>query len=253
MNYKNIKKKLDQKGWIIIKRFLSKKEIKKYKNIIYNFLKKNHLKFKGRYINYADNSREFKKINSFHKLEECKSVKNFFYKGKIYDLSQHLLGDFTPELRASELFNKPRFCGLKAEPHQDDYYWNVKNNQGITVWIALDKANKLNGSVYYYTGSHKLGLLPHQDSFGKGTSQTVANKNIFKKYKKTYVKLEVGDIVVHNSLAIHGSEENRSKKNRAGWTFAIKPRDLPYDKKRTTRFLKSLNYQIKLREKNARI
>jgi phytanoyl-CoA hydroxylase len=253
MIYKNVKKKLDSRGWIVIKNFLSKKEINKYKKIIYNFLKKNHLKYKGRYINYAENSRDFKKINSFHKLEACTSVKKFFNKSKINNLSYHLLGDLAPELRASELFNKPKFCGLKASPHQDDYYWNVKNNRGMTMWIALDKADRSNGSVYYYTGSHKKGLLPHKASFGKGTSQTIANETIFKKFKKEYVKLNEGDLVVHNSLVIHGSDENKSRNSRAGWTFAIKPKKLPYDKKRTARFLKSLNYQIKLREKNARV
>ena len=47
-----------------------------------------------------------------------------------------------PELRASELFKKPKKSGLKASPHQDDFYWNVKGNKGITFWIALDEANK---------------------------------------------------------------------------------------------------------------
>ena len=68
-----------------------------------------------------------------------------------------------------------------------------------------------------------------------------------------YLDLKKGDMAVHSSLVIHGSEENLSNLNRAGWTFAVKPKYSPYDKKRTSLFVKSLNKQIKLREKNARI
>ena len=244
---------LNKNGWTIIKGFMTKNQIKNYKKSIFNYLDKNHLKFKGRHINYVGDTKKFKDIHSFHKLESFKKVKNFFYKGKIYNYAFQLLNKSIPELRASELFKKPKKSGLKAAPHQDDYYWNVKDNRGITFWIALDKANKKNGTMYYYTSSHKLGLVKHKASFGKGTSQTVENKKIFKNFKKDYLNLDVGDAAVHTSLVIHGSEKNSSQFNRAGWTFAVKPKNSPYDKKRTKKFIQSLNNQIKQREKNARI
>lgn len=244
---------LNKNGWTIIKGFMTKNQIKNYKKSIFNYLDKNHLKFKGRHINYVGDTKKFKDIHSFHKLESFKKVKNFFYKGKIYNYAFQLLNKSIPELRASELFKKPKKSGLKAAPHQDDYYWNVKDNRGITFWIALDKANKKNGTMYYYTSSHKLGLVKHKASFGKGTSQTVENKKIFKNFKKDYLNLDVGDAAVHTSLVIHGSEKNSSQFNRAGWTFAVKPKNSPYDKKRTKKFIQSLNNQIKLIEKNARI
>ena len=244
---------LNKNGWTIIKGFMTKNQIKNYKKSIFNYLDKNHLKFKGRHINYVGDTKKFKDIHSFHKLESFKKVKNFFYKGKIYNYAFQLLNKSIPELRASELFKKPKKSGLKAAPHQDDYYWNVKDNRGITFWIALDKANKKNGTMYYYTSSHKLGLVKHKASFGKGTSQTVENKKIFKNFKKDYLNLDVGDAAVHTSLVIHGSEKNSSQFNRAGWTFAVKPKNSPYDKKRTKKFIQILNNQIKLREKNARI
>ena len=239
---------LNKKGWTVIKNFMTKKQTLKYKKIIFNYLKKNHLKFKGRHINYVGNSKKYTDIHSFHKLESFKKVKNFFYKGKIYKYAYHLLNNAVPELRASELFKKPKKTGLKAAPHQDDYYWNVKGNKGITFWIALDKANKKNGAMYYYTSSHKLGLLKHEASFGKGTSQTVKNKKIFNNFKKDYLDLDIGDVAVHTSLVIHGSKENSSKFDRAGWTFEKKKKNSPYDKIRTKNFVISLNKQIKLRE-----
>ena len=86
MKKNNLKHNLSKNGWVVIKNFLSKKETLKYKKLIYFFLKKNHKSFKGRDINYADNTSSFNKINSFHKLEACKHVKNFFRKGKIFKI-----------------------------------------------------------------------------------------------------------------------------------------------------------------------
>ena len=251
MEYSEIKKKLDQDGWVVVKGFFSKKKISLNKKKIFDFLRKNHLNYNGRFINYFDSEKKFLKINSFHKLEDCNSVKNFYYK-EIFKLAYNLFDNSEPELRASELFKKPKLNGLKAAPHQDDYYWNVKKNKGITIWIALDKANKTNGSVYYYTSSHNLGLVSHKPSFGKGTSQTIANLNLLKKFKKQHVNVDTGDIVIHNTLVVHGSNVNKSKKNRTGWTFAIKPKKIPYDKQRTKKFIKSLYYQISFREKKSK-
>ena len=48
-----------------------------------------------------------------------------------------------------------------SPPHQDNYYWCLKNGKSLTFWIALDKSNKKNGAMYYYDGSHSAGLVKH--------------------------------------------------------------------------------------------
>ena len=89
-----------------------------------------------------------------------------------------------PELRASEYFAKPKKKGLPAPTHQDNFYWKVKNNKGLTMWIALCPSDYKNGGVYYYNGSHKKGVLPHKASLAKGTSQMIKNISSLKKFKK---------------------------------------------------------------------
>ena len=93
---------------------MTKNQIKNYKKSIFNYLDKNHLKFKGRHINYVGDTKKFKDIHSFHKLEFFKKVKNFFYKGKIYNYAFQLLNKSIPELRASELFKKPKKIWSKS-------------------------------------------------------------------------------------------------------------------------------------------
>ena len=50
----------------------------------------------------------------------------------------------------AELFAKPANVGIPAPLHQDNYFWCLKNNEALTVWIALDKANNRNGGVFYF-------------------------------------------------------------------------------------------------------
>ena len=60
-----------------------------------------------------------------------------------------------------EIFAKPNQTGRKVPFHQDNFYWNIKNNKAANLWIALNKLNKSNGGLVYLKGSHKLGLKKH--------------------------------------------------------------------------------------------
>ena len=68
--YKSLLTEYKKNGWVIIKNFLNKKDAIGKKKEILNFLKKNHNKFSGRYINYLDKKQQFSKITSFHQLEK---------------------------------------------------------------------------------------------------------------------------------------------------------------------------------------
>ena len=236
-----------KKGWVVLKKALDKKEISKYKDNIFSYLKNNHKKFNGRNINYFYKKQSFNEISSFHKLQENKKIKKFSEKGIVSKIAQKLLNK-KPELRASELFIKKKGSGKPTPLHQDAYYWNVKNNQGLTIWVALTDSNKKNGSVFYFDSSHKYGVFKHKSSFVKGSSQKIMNEKFLKKFNKSTPNVKKGDIIVHNSLLVHGSFKNTIKNKRIGWTFCYKPKNLPYDLNRTKKFEKKLYRQIKLRE-----
>ncbi len=241
-------KNYKENGWIVFKKVFKKNEIQKYKNNIFKYLKTNHKKFKGRNINYFDNKKTFSEISSFHKLQENKKIKKFSESSVVSLIAKKLLNK-KPDLRASELFIKKRGAGKPTPIHQDAYYWNVKNNEGLTVWIALTDSNKKNGSVFYFDKSHKCGVFKHKSSFVKGSSQKIMNETMLNKFSKSTPNVKKGDVIVHNSLSVHGSFKNISNRRRIGWTFCYKPKSSPYDIKRTKKFEKKLFHQIKLREK----
>ena len=238
----------NQNGWLVIKSFLNNKEVNSAKKNIYSFLSKNINKYKGRSINFVKNDQKISEVNSFHELHDCKWVKDYSKKKKITNLVKKLLPCNKIELRASEYFAKPKKIGLKAPVHQDNFYWNVKDSKGLTIWIALSKSSKKNGTVYYYNGSHKHGLYNHKKSFAKGSSQTIKNLSQLKKYKKVFPTLNAGDILIHHCLIVHGSNSNKSNQSRVGWTFQYKDKNSKYDKKAIKKYESELNKQLNHRK-----
>ena len=248
-NYNELKKLYFDRGWVVCKKLFSQDEISSINLIINNFLEKklNKINKKSRTINFTDNStKNVENINSFHKLAQCTEIKNLANKSSILDVAKKFL-DSNPEFRGCELFAKPAKNGLPSPDHQDNYYWAVKGSNALTLWIALEKSNKNNGCVHYYDGSHKYGILNHEDSFAKGSSQKVSDTNFLRKFNISYPELEPGDVIVHHSLVVHGSSKNISKKSRRGWTIQFKDKNASYDLDHIKAYEKSLNNQIQLR------
>ena len=153
------------------------------------------------------------------------------------------------EFIASELFAKPAKKGLPSPIHQDNFYWCVKGGNALTVWIALDDVSSTNGGIQYYSKSQILGVVKHEPSYAKGSSQKVSNLKNYSNFNKVCPTLKAGDALFHHSEIMHGSARNYSGKRRRGLTFQFKDFYATYDIKLKKNYLKSLNYQIKSRNR----
>ena len=215
-------------GYCIINSFFNKKEIVNLDKKVETFIKKKSNKLKGKNINFTKN----KSINTVHDVDKFESFfKKFALRKKNLDLAGFFL-DSKPEFRKCEIFSKPAKTGLPAPLHQDNYLWALKNNNGITFWIALDKSNKNNGGLYYVKSSHKLGLLKHENSYMPGTSQRISKKLAKKKrlLNRVTPNLKPGDMLIHHCLTVHGSNANKSLKSRRGFTIQYKDKKSGYNK-----------------------
>ncbi len=244
------KKTFDQKGWVKIKSFFSRKEIEEINNKINLFLKKNLKKYQGRDINFSKKDVNINEINSFHKLSDAKWLKLLARKKKIKDLSKYFIDTKKTSLRACELFAKPAKIGLPAPIHQDNFYWCVKDHRALTAWVAIDDSTKKNGAIFYLNGSHKLGVVEHEPSYQKGSSQKVKTIKKYKKYKIETPNLKPGDCLVHHCLVMHGSTKNISSQSRRGFTFQFKNANSKYDLEKKKVYEKSLMKQMQKRIRN---
>ena len=238
-------------GWVKVSKLISKTQVDNIKKTIHKFLNQNNNNYDKKNINYLTNNKNEKIIHSFHKLSDSKSIREFGMQKKFLNIAEQVIGEKS-KFRKCELFAKPSRIGIKSPPHQDNFYWCLKNGNSITIWIALDKSNEENGAMYYYNGSHKLGLVDHIASNIKGSSQKVKDKNLSKKFKKITPSLDIGDALIHDSHVIHGSTRNKSNKNRMGLTIQFQSQKCMIDEKRQKIYSKSLSKQIKKRS-DARI
>ncbi len=232
----------NKNGFIILRNFLSKKKIGKINKDLKIFIKKNTKKFISREINLVKKS----KINSLHNLKNFIHAKNLKKNNILRSISEKLLDEKVDDM-GSELFAKPAKHGLKSPVHQDNYYWCLKKGKALTIWIALDDASKKNGGIFYYVGSHKNRVYQHKPSYAPGSSQTIKNLKILRKYKVFYPKLKSGDCLIHHSMIAHGSNDNKSNKDRRGLTVRFKAKNDKKLKSKHLEYLRQLRAQIEKR------
>lgn len=213
-NLNKIKKDFKINGYVTLKNLFQKEQIKSVKKNLFNFLNKKKRNLKKRELHLAKNS---DLINSVHHLK-WPYINKFKKNSKIVKIVQKLLDEKTKSFGA-EVFAKPAKVGMEVPIHQDNFYWNLNNAKGLTVWIALDKCTKKNGALFYYKKSQKAGLLKHKPSYAPGSSQVLKDKKILKKFKKVIPILNLGDVLIHHCLIVHGSKKNSSNKDRAGLTM----------------------------------
>ena len=115
------------------------------------------------------------------------------------------------------LCKPPRDCSYVSW-HQDSVYSGWHLTPSTSAWIALTASHRANGCMRAIAGSHKQGLLSHNnlrdDSnlLFRGESVEIADES-----RAVDVVLEPGEMSLHQSTIVHGSNPNTSLKPRIGF------------------------------------
>jgi ectoine hydroxylase-related dioxygenase (phytanoyl-CoA dioxygenase family) len=148
--------------------------------------------------------------------------------GRVYDLLteprivacvKDLLGEDVIAW-GSHFFCKLPHDGKAVAWHQDASYWPLSPSKAVTVWLAIDDADRENACMRFIAGSQHYGHLTYRPSdLGEGNvlNQTVENAEQY----GTPVDdvLRAGEISIHSDLLLHGSEANDSERRRCGLTL----------------------------------
>ncbi len=116
-----------------------------------------------------------------------------------------------------EFFDKPAKVGKATPPHQDAYYFSIKPQQAVTMWLALEDVDMENGCVSYITGSHTKGMRTHGRTQTAGFSQSIIDYGTAEDVSALRsFPAKPGDLLIHHCMAIHtagaNSTESRSRK-----------------------------------------
>ena len=132
------------------------------------------------------------------------------------------------------VFYKPPQDSSYVSWHQDSVYSGWHLTPSTSAWIALTASHRANGCMRVIPGSHKQGLVSHVNI--RDDSNLVARgervETVVDESQAVEVLLQPGEMSLHHSTIIHGSNANTSDEPRIGFivrfvTNRITNRDRP--------------------------
>ncbi len=139
---------------------------------------------------------------------------------KILDLVEGILGK-NFYFWASNFFIKEPRNAATVGWHQDAYYWPMAPHHSVTVWLAFDDVDEVNGGMKLLPGSHLGGIIKHKRSMQTSSVLTLEleDGSDFNADAAVQFRLKAGECSLHDDRAIHGSPANPSDRRRAGLTI----------------------------------
>ena len=116
--------------------------------------------------------------------------------------------------------NKIKNNGKDIEYHQEFFnqdilHKNNKSNDYIQLFIPITDQNLSNGCLKIIPKSHKLGILEKEEFIDSNFNHKYrVSCKIINKYDRFDCQLNCGDVLIFDSLLIHGSASNKSNSNR---------------------------------------
>jgi len=117
------------------------------------------------------------------------------------------------------------FCKLPGDGkpvswHQDASYWPLTPARTVTMWLAVDDADRENGAMQVIPRTHTLGHLDF-DLSGSDDNSVLPQKikGIEKYGEPVYFEMKAGQISLHADMLVHGSDPNLSNRRRCGLTI----------------------------------
>lgn len=127
----------------------------------------------------------------------------------------------------SHFFCKMPGDGKTVAWHQDSSYWPLTPAKAVTVWLAIDDADRGNACMKYIPRTHTLGHITYQ--LRENDASNVLNQTVpdVEQYgEPVYVELKAGEAALHSDSLLHGSDANTSARRRCGLTLRYTPGDV---------------------------
>jgi len=116
-----------------------------------------------------------------------------------------------------------------ASWHQDSFYSGLHLTPSTSAWIALTPSYAANGCMRVLPGSHKLGLLDHESVPDDPHLLNRRGERIkldVDESQAVDVVLKPGQLSLHHSTIVHGSNPNTSDEARIGFIVRFVTSDM---------------------------
>lgn len=123
-------------------------------------------------------------------------------------------------MRGSVMFIKEPDTNAYVSWHQDGTYMGMSSNDFVTPWIALTPGSVANGCMTMIAGRHRHAIVDHEDTFATDNiltrGQTIAQVD---QSRPVDLILRAGQMSLHHSETVHGSQPNSSTQRRVGFAL----------------------------------
>ena len=213
LDLSDLKERFNEDGFVFIPGFLNNDEVGQIKRKFETFINEKVPQMPDSFVFYEDKNDPA----TLKQLQDIQHYDDYFaaiLTGSEFEkIAEVLLGE-KPIGKNLEYFNKPPKIGKPTPAHQDGYYFMLKPNNAVTMWLALEEADEENGCVYYIRGSHKTGMRSHGRTSTLGFSQGITDYGDNDHAVEIAFPAKPGDLLVHHSLTIHRAGGNASDRSR---------------------------------------
>ncbi len=111
------------------------------------------------------------------------------------------------------LINKPPNVDGRHPLHQDLLYFPFRPADKIVAgWTALERITQQNGCLTVVPGSHKNGLLKHENPEWEHLNAAYFGaEGVGAETERVYVEMEPGDTILFHPITLHGSGRNKTQ------------------------------------------
>lgn len=137
----------------------------------------------------------------------------------LLDVVEAILGDDILVYGTLVLSKQPHDSRY-ASWHQDSFYSGLHLTPSTSAWIALTPSNRANGCMRVIPGSQKLGSLEHENVSEDPNLLNRRGERIKMEVDESEavdIVLRPGQMSLHQSTIVHGSNPNTSDEPRIGF------------------------------------
>lgn len=170
-------------------------------------------------LNRQGDGRDSYAINGYQ--TRCEGIWDLCVNERILEYVEDLVG---PNIIAwaSHYFAKMPHDPKTVPWHQDASYWPLTPARTVTVWLAIDDADKQNAAMQFIPRTHTLGHIEWEET-DKPAVLGQEIKNIERFGESVYDEMPAGWISLHADMLVHGSDPNTSDRRRCGLTIRYCP------------------------------
>jgi ectoine hydroxylase-related dioxygenase (phytanoyl-CoA dioxygenase family) len=209
-----------QEGYLVVHDLISEEEISYYDQVYNSFLD-----------NTIDGSMYRSDLSGDDRSDQ-ERITQIMVPGKVFpellnkpvhqrtlQIAKALMGDDL-ELDFDMLINKAPMSNTITPWHQDAAYWiAMPDTRALSFWVAIDKATKANGCMWYTPQSHLEPTRRHIQTGNKGALKCEGSED-----DSVCVELNPGSCVIHHGNTLHYSRGNSTHHHRRALITNYRPK-----------------------------